>query len=121
MCTSLQEKQRQLHVVLLPRHQPVGLDVAFPLSIFVARELVWAIPHGQRASGFKQVHRLSYVLHVKTTLDATAEVLFEAVGSDTVYAIAIDPFPCKSPLASHNDTHGHASHRPLPRDSLRSW
>ena len=41
--------------------------------------------------------------------------------SETEYAIAISPFPYKSPLASHNDTLYHASHRPSPRDSQRSW
>ena len=75
-----QEQERQLGVILIPCHQPIRLDVAFPLTVLIARKFVRAILHGQGASGFKQVHRISYVLHVKSALDATAEVLLEAVG-----------------------------------------
>ena len=41
--------------------------------------------------------------------------------SDTVYAIAISPFPYKSPLASRNVSLCRASRRPSPRGSPRSW
>ena len=34
--TSLQEKQRELIIVLLPCHQPIGFDVALSLSLVIA-------------------------------------------------------------------------------------
>ena len=37
--------------------------------------------------------------------------------SDTVYAIAISPFPYKSPLASRNVSLCRASRRPSPNDN----
>ena len=39
MRARLQEQQCELAIVLLPRHQPVGLDVALPLPLMVALEL----------------------------------------------------------------------------------
>ena len=32
MCASLEEKERELIVVLLPSHEPVRLDVTLPVS-----------------------------------------------------------------------------------------
>ena len=37
MCTCTREKKRKLGVVLLPEHQPVALDKAFPSACVVAR------------------------------------------------------------------------------------
>ena len=51
MDAGLQEEKRQLRVALLPCHQPVGLYVTLPLSIFVARKFVRAVLGGQRTSG----------------------------------------------------------------------
>ena len=39
----LQKQQRQFVVILLPRHQPVRLDVAFPLSLTIAWQFMWSV------------------------------------------------------------------------------
>ena len=49
MRAGLQEEQRQLHVVLLPRHQPVRLNVALPGLFFLIDKFVRMVLHGQRA------------------------------------------------------------------------
>ena len=36
MSASLQEQERELLIVLLPSHQPVGLNVAFPYPMQIA-------------------------------------------------------------------------------------
>ena len=58
VCAGLQEQERQLGVVLIPCHQPVGLDVALPLSFMVARQLVWTIFGGQCTSSSEQGDRI---------------------------------------------------------------
>ena len=80
MRARLQEQQRQLHVILLPRHQPVRLYVALPLSVHVARQLVWTVLCGQRACSSKQRHSVLYKLHVQTALLATFQVFLETLG-----------------------------------------
>lgn len=78
MRASLEEQERELVVILLPRHQPVRLDVALPLVLMVALKLVRLILSRQRASGLKQVHRISNEFHVETALHTTLEVLLKA-------------------------------------------
>jgi hypothetical protein len=39
MGSGLEKQQRELIIVLLPRHQPVRLYVALPLTLMVALEL----------------------------------------------------------------------------------
>lgn len=80
MGACLQEEQRQLRVVLFPRHQPVGLNVAFPLTLTVARQPVWAILGGQRASFSEQSDGILYQLEVKSSLAAEFQVFLEACG-----------------------------------------
>ena len=38
--TSLKEQQRQLVVVLLPRHQPIRLNMTLPLALVVTLQLM---------------------------------------------------------------------------------
>ena len=78
MSTRLEEKQCELVVILLPRHQPVRLNVALPLALMVTLQLVWFILCRQSACGLKQVHRISYELHIETAFHATLEVLLKA-------------------------------------------
>ena len=79
MRAGLQEQQRQLHVVLLPYHQPVWLDVTFPLSVSVARKLMWSITHGQCASGFEQSNGIENQLQVKASLLTALQVFLETM------------------------------------------
>ena len=51
MGAGLKEEQRQLVVVLFPRHQPVRLYVAFPLSLVVTPQRVRPVLGRQRACG----------------------------------------------------------------------
>ena len=80
MGASSEEEERQLRIILLPCHQPVGFDVALPNAVHVARQFVWSVMLWQRASGFKQVHCVCNKFHVKPTLDAAAELFLEAGG-----------------------------------------
>ena len=80
MRSGSQEEECELRVILLPRHQPVGLDVALPDAVHVARQLVGAVLGRQRTGSFEQIHRIGNELHVKTSLDATAELLLETGG-----------------------------------------
>ena len=75
----LQEKQCQFGVILIPCHQPVGLDVTLPNSLQLARQLVRAILCGQRAVGSKKPHRFVDEFHVESALHTEAELLFETV------------------------------------------
>ena len=53
-----QEQECKFGVVLIPCHQPVGLDVTLPLSFMVARQLVWTIFGGQCTSSSEQGDRI---------------------------------------------------------------
>ena len=86
MGARLQEEERQLRVVLFPRHQPVGLDVALPLAPAIARQLVWAILGGQRARFSEHGYGILYQLNVKPSLAAEFQVFLEACGVvDTIH------------------------------------
>ena len=80
MRAGLQEKKCQLHVVLLPRHQPVWLNVTLPDTLKLARQFVWAVMCGQRTVGSEKPHRLIDEIHVESTLHAEAELLSETAG-----------------------------------------
>lgn len=80
MGASLKEEERQLVVVLLPRHQPVGLYVTFPLVFAIARQLVGTILGGQGAIGFEKGNGIQNQLNVKSTLAAKFHVFLEACG-----------------------------------------
>ena len=77
MSASLQEQERELLIVLLPSHQPVGLNVAFPYPMHIARKFVRTILWRQRTVCFKQVHRIGDEFHVEPSPDAALEVFFE--------------------------------------------
>ena len=80
MRTSLQKEQRQLGVVLLPHHQPVGLYVALPLAVLVARQLVRAVFHGKCASSSEQSDCVENQLQVKASLLTSLQVFLETFG-----------------------------------------
>ena len=86
-----EEEERQLRIILLPSHQPVGFDVALPNAVHVARQFVWPVMLWQRASGFKQVHRVCNKFHVKPTLDAAAELFLEAGGEYNLICHSYNP------------------------------
>ena len=90
MGASLQEEQRQLRVILFPGHQPVGLNVALPLPLTVARQLMRAIHGGQSARFSEQGNCIENQLQVKTSLLAALQVLLEAFGSfDTIHCCCV--------------------------------
>ncbi len=80
MRTGLQEEQRQLHVVLLPRHQPVRLDVALPYTLKFARQFVRTVLCRQRAVGFEQSYCIIEKLQIKPSLQAAFQLFVEALG-----------------------------------------
>ena len=82
-----QEQESKLRVILLPRHQPVGLDVAFPLTVFATRQLVRAILNRQCAGSSEQSDCIIYMLQIKPSLQTAFQVFVEALGSiNTIHA-----------------------------------
>ncbi len=79
MSTGLKEQKCQLHVVLLPRHQPVGLNVAFPLPFPVSRQSVWMIQRRKCSCGCQYINSIVDEPNIKSTLLAAFQVLFEAL------------------------------------------
>ena len=80
MGASLQEQERQLVVVLLPSHQPVGLYVTFPNATHIASQFVGAILLWQSAVCCKQVDGIFNQFDVQATLHAAFQVPVETVG-----------------------------------------
>ena len=77
MGAGLEEQERELVVILLPRHQPVRLDVALPLVLMVALKLVRLILSRQRASLREYLDYRLYLLDIKTPLNALTHILLE--------------------------------------------
>ena len=101
MCAGLQEEQRQLGVVLLPGHQPVGLDVALPNALQVARQAVRTVLLGQRAFGGKDFDGLADEVHLEAALLAELDLLAETRGEVyRVFHIAMPISLKKSPTES---------------------
>ena len=75
-----QEQERQLRVVLIPSHQPVGLDVTFPYLRALVNQFVRSILGGQGAGSPKQGDGIQNHLNVKPPLAAAFQVFLE-VGS----------------------------------------
>ena len=43
MGASFEEQKRKLFIVLFPSHQPVWLNVTFPLPFMIAFQLMWTV------------------------------------------------------------------------------
>ena len=80
MCASLQEQKRQFHIVLLPCHQPVWLDVALPGINLLIYELMRVVLRWQRTSCSKQGHNILDELDVQSALFTSLQVLIETIG-----------------------------------------
>jgi hypothetical protein len=78
MGSGLEKQQRELIIVLLPRHQPVRLYVALPLTLMVALQLVRPILSRQSAIFRQQVHRIVHKLHIKATLSTPFKISLKA-------------------------------------------
>lgn len=102
MCAGLQEEQRQLGVVLLPRHQPIRLNVTFPGLYLLVGKLVRAVLHGQRACGGKQQHSVFDEAHVESTLLAAFQLFIKTLGGlDNVTHTLMPNFSNKSSTESY--------------------
>ena len=75
----VRHQKHQFSVVLLPNHQPVGLDVALPAAGILAREQVGTVLGGERAGSGKQLDGVLDELHVVAALLATLHVFLEAL------------------------------------------
>ena len=80
MRTRLEEQQCELIVILLPRHQPVRLNVALPLALMVTLQLVWLILCRQSACLGESPDSGLYFLDIKTSLDTLTHVFLELMG-----------------------------------------
>ena len=78
MRSCIEHDEDKLLVVLLPNEEPVWLDMAHPLALAVAVELMGLVFCGQCACLGKQHNSIFDKLHVIATLLATLHVLFEA-------------------------------------------
>ena len=80
MGASLQEKQRQLPVVLFPSHQPVRLNVTFPCFAFLVHEFVGTVFLWQFPRVCKYVNGVFDQFDVQATFQAAFQVFVEPVG-----------------------------------------
>ena len=78
MRTRVKHNENKLLVALLPDEEPVGLNVALPLSLAVAVELMGLVFSRQCTCLGKQHNGIFDKLHVVATLLAALDVLFEA-------------------------------------------
>ena len=93
MRARLQEQQCKFIVILLPRHQPIGLDVALPLPLVVTFQRVRIILSRQRASGLKQIHPSVINFMLRPRFIQRLKSFLKRVEILTVYAI------CQSPIS----------------------
>ena len=80
VCARTSEKERQFCIVLLPYHQPVGLQVALPAAGIVTRQLMGQIFCGEFPIGFEQPNGCFEQFHVKSTLATPFRILAEGAG-----------------------------------------
>ena len=78
MGSGLEEQEGEFSVVLFPRHQPIGLNVALPLALMVSLQLVRPILSRQLAIFRQHVHRIIHKLHIKPTLCTPLQISLKA-------------------------------------------
>lgn len=81
MRAGLQKQQCQFVVILLPRHQPVRLDVAFPCLLPLVDKLVRMVCHRQSACLLKQKNGIMDESHIQSTFLTAQQIFFETLRS----------------------------------------
>ena len=77
MSACLEEQQCEFTIILLPRHQPVRLNMALPLPLMVALQLVRLILIRQLASLREDLDSCLYFFNIKAPLSTLTHVLLE--------------------------------------------
>lgn len=73
MCSCINENESQQVVFLLPYEQPVGLYVALPAPLVLARQFVWKVLCWQLAFLLQNVKHRSKCLNIKATTNAQSQ------------------------------------------------
>ena len=77
----MKKKESQFLIVLIPSHQPIRLDMAFPNTFEIAFQLMRLILKGEAARRFKLLDGIKDKQKIKTSLLAANKVFIETVGS----------------------------------------
>lgn len=82
MRSSIYQKKYQLFIPLLPDKKPIGLNVAFPISLKFAGKFMSFIFRWKSFSLFKNSQNLPKFFDIQTSLKAFLKRLFKLIGID---------------------------------------
>ncbi len=88
MDACIEEKQIQFFVILLPNHQPIRFNVAFPLTIELSVEFMWPILSREGTCFCKDADGLLNMRQVQAPLLTEFQILLESVSEiDAVHTM----------------------------------